>query len=392
LALRRPFSARDLDAISPLFNEAGSAAGVQERPPGADRDLMRRWVVVLACALACAVTPVGLAANGTRPSTAEPPPSWASLEIDRVVAAGLFAPEALSFRPEEPLTRGELYEALVRLGKPAAAPGSPSRIVTIRELDAALVRSVGLLPAARRLRLAARDAGLAPHAALGTETVARLLGFRLDHPLGEDDLERGWRQPASRAEAAYSFSRLLALDPASVERLKGLVEPFALPSLSELQREILGRALRLVGTPYVWAGVSERSQLIWAVDGLSQVPVSGGFDCSGFVWRVYKLVPLAGAPRLADVLKGRSSYDMSGEVPLSQRIPLADLEPGDLVFFGQRAVASEPSEVGHMGIYVGAGWFVHSSRAGVTLQPLQGWYLETFAWGRRPLAEAGLAA
>ena len=31
-------------------------------------------------------------------------------------------------------------------------------------------------------------------------------------------------------------------------------------------------------------------------------------------------------------------------------------------------------------------------RAGVTLQPLQGWYQKTFAWARRPLLEAGLAA
>ena len=45
-----------------------------------------------------------------------------------------------------------------------------------------------------------------------------------------------------------------------------------------------------------------------------------------------------------------------------------------------------------MGIYVGNGWFVHSATAGVTLQPLQGWYTTTFAWARRPLLEAGLTA
>jgi cell wall-associated NlpC family hydrolase len=45
-----------------------------------------------------------------------------------------------------------------------------------------------------------------------------------------------------------------------------------------------------------------------------------------------------------------------------------------------------------MGIYVGNGWFVHSSSAGVTLQPLEGWYTKTFAWARRPLLEAGLTA
>jgi hypothetical protein len=34
---------------------------------------------------------------------------------------------------------------------------------------------------------------------------------------------------------------------------------------------------------------------------------------------------------------------------------------------------------------------VHSSRYGTTLAKLDGWYRERFAWGRRPLAEAGLA-
>jgi cell wall-associated NlpC family hydrolase len=43
-----------------------------------------------------------------------------------------------------------------------------------------------------------------------------------------------------------------------------------------------------------------------------------------------------------------------------------------------------------MGIYVGNGWFVHSSRFGTTLAPMTGWYETTFAWGRSPLVEAGL--
>ena len=45
-----------------------------------------------------------------------------------------------------------------------------------------------------------------------------------------------------------------------------------------------------------------------------------------------------------------------------------------------------------MGIYVGNGWMVHSSARGTTLVPMVGWYETSFAWGRSPLAEAGLAA
>ena len=54
----------------------------------------------------------------------------------------------------------------------------------------------------------------------------------------------------------------------------------------------------------------------------------GGFDCSGFVWRVYKTKPFAGAPLLGDILKGRTTYAMSAEVDKAARIALADLAAG----------------------------------------------------------------
>jgi len=82
---------------------------------------------------------------------------------------------------------------------------------------------------------------------------------------------------------------------------------------------------------------------------------------------------------------------MSGEVPRSQRIGLAKLQPADVIFFGDRGPRSQPAQVGHTGIYVGNGWFVHSSDNGVALATLDGWYKREFAWARRPLAEAGLS-
>ena len=94
--------------------------------------------------------------------------------------------------------------------------------------------------------------------------------------------------------------------------------------------------------------------------------------------------------RSASTLRGRTTYAMSGEVPKSQRIPAVAIQPADVIFFGSKGPLSKPAEVGHMGIYVGNGWFVHSSRYGVALEQLSGWYQEKLAWGRRPLAEAGL--
>ncbi len=235
-------------------------------------------------------------------------------------------------------------------------------------------------------------AGVQPTAMLGTETAARLLGLRINHPAGSEDLERLPTQPAPRAEAAFSLARILALDPSRVPALVAQAEAFSLPELDDLQREVVRRGLRLVGFPYVWAGTSEKPQRLWsstAPGGTVSAP--GGFDCSGLVWRVYKLEPFPTAPTLTSVLKGRTTFEMSGEVKPALRIAVADLQPGDVLFFGSKGKSSKPSQVGHSGIYVGNGWFVHSSGNGVTLQPFEGWYAKTFAWGRRPLAEAGLA-
>jgi len=82
---------------------------------------------------------------------------------------------------------------------------------------------------------------------------------------------------------------------------------------------------------------------------------------------------------------------MSGEVPKSTRIPFDAIEPGDVLFFGARGPKSKPAEINHTGIYLGDGWFVHSSGYGVALARLDGWYRSGYAWARSPLAEAGLA-
>jgi cell wall-associated NlpC family hydrolase len=261
----------------------------------------------------------------------------------------------------------------------------PNRTVTIRELDARLVSLVGLRSAAMQIRLAAFNAGLAPKSWLGTETIARMLGLRINHERGSETLELQLSQPATRAEAAYSIARVLALTPEELETTRETAATFAVPYVNDWQRAVIARALRFVGSPYVWAGTSERTQK------LSGKVFPGGFDCSGLVWRVYKLEPYAGAPALAKVLRGRTSYAMSGEVARTARIARDALEPGDVVFFGDRGTRSAPAEVGHMGIYLGNDWIVHSSRFGTTLTPLKDWYETRFAWGRRPLAEAGVS-
>jgi cell wall-associated NlpC family hydrolase len=261
---------------------------------------------------------------------------------------------------------------------------SPATAVTMRQLDAALVSYVGLVGAAREIQSALAAAGLQPPANTGTEVVARMLGLRFNHPARDDALELLPGQPATRAEAAYSFARVLALGAGDVAAVQQAADAFALPALTPWQQRILTTAVRYVGYPYVWGGTSPSAETLFGVSS------AGGFDCSGYVWRVYKLTPYAGEGALASVLRGRTTYQMSGEVARSARIPAGRLEPGDVMFFGAQGPKSTPAQVDHAALYLGGGWLAQSSGSGVTLVPFSGWYAQTFAWGRRPLREAGL--
>jgi cell wall-associated NlpC family hydrolase len=251
---------------------------------------------------------------------------------------------------------------------------APTRPVSIKQLDAALVGYLGLGEAARAIQLTLQRAGLHPPPNTGTEAVARMLRLRLNHPSGQDDLELLPSQPATRAEAAWSFAQVLRLDTWALESVQRAADTFTLPALTAWQQRVLTTAVHYVGYPYVWGGTSP----------------TAGFDCSGFVWRVYKLTPYAGAPRLSGVLRGRTTYQMSGEVPHRSLVPAASLQPGDVMFFGARGRRSNPNEVDHTALYLGNGWFIQSSGEGVTLLPFDGWYSRSYAWGRRPLREAGL--
>jgi cell wall-associated NlpC family hydrolase len=337
---------------------------------------MGRRLLLLLALLALLVASAASGAPDTRSQ-------FASAEIRAVVAAGLMGPSVNAFRPDDPLTASELAVVVSSLGG-AMSVADPDAFVSLRELDARLVSLAGLRPEAQLLRQSALDAGISPRPWLGTETVARLLGFRINHPREEDELELQVTQPVTRAEAAYSIATYLQLSDANLESARAQLDAFSLPPLSEWQRAVLDRALRFVGSPYVWAGTSEKPQQLFG----KLLP--GGFDCSGFVWRVYKVKPFEGAPELSRVLVGRTTYAMSGEVPRSLRVTRTGLAPGDVVFFGTRGPKSKPSQVGHMGIYVGNGWFVHSSNHGTTLTPMTDWYESSFAWGRSPLVEAGL--
>jgi cell wall-associated NlpC family hydrolase len=339
---------------------------------------MRRRLFPHVCML---VTLLAWSSNAAAKTT-----SWAQAELRAVVAAGLMAKETAA-RPDDPLTRGELETISAGLVHvPPTTPSAPTATVTMSGLDANLVSTLGLTETAKLFTQGAKTAGLNPPSRFGNEAVARLLGLRTNHPASLDSIELSPNEPASHAEAAYSAARILKFGEWDIASVEEAAPTFVLPAYTAWQKQILDTAVRFIGYPYVWGGESETTSSPYGPQ------VHGGFDCSGFVWRVYKLQAYPNEGKLAGVLKGRTTYAMSGEVPAAKRIPLAKLQPADVVFFGAAGPKSKPTQVNHMGIYLGNGWFIHSSGYGVAVAQLSDWYLKRFAWGRRPLAEATLVS
>lgn len=108
-------------------------------------------------------------------------------------------------------------------------------------------------------------------------------------------------------------------------------------------------ALQYLGVPYVWGGSSP----------------STGFDCSGFIMYVFAQIGVS--------LPHHAASQFSYGAPVSRE----QLEPGDLVFF---------DGLGHAGIYIGDGQFVHAPHTGdvVKISSLyDSWYAATWYGARR---------
>jgi cell wall-associated NlpC family hydrolase len=114
---------------------------------------------------------------------------------------------------------------------------------------------------------------------------------------------------------------------------------------------VVAIAMQYLGIPYRWGGASP----------------STGFDCSGLIMYVYAQVGVS----LPHYAAAQYTYG----VPVAK----SDLQPGDLVFF---------NALGHNGIYIGGGQFIHAPHTGdvVKISSLsESWYAATWVGARRIL-------
>ena len=96
----------------------------------------------------------------------------------------------------------------------------------------------------------------------------------------------------------------------------------------EMRQGIVDFALQFVGNPYVYGGTS----------------LTNGADCSGFVMSVFAEFGYE-LPRVA-----------AAQCAASEKKSVADIEAGDLVFYGEGCID-------HVALYIGDGKIVHASTA-----------------------------
>jgi cell wall-associated NlpC family hydrolase len=136
-------------------------------------------------------------------------------------------------------------------------------------------------------------------------------------------------QAAAQARAAQAATQP-ATSPAASGG--GATSSAALPPLAPGALGAVQAAEREVGVPYVWGGASP----------------STGFDCSGLVMWAYAQV-------------GISLPHYSGaQYEDTTHIPLADIQPGDLLFYG-------PGGSEHVAMYVGGGSMIEAPYTGASV-------------------------
>lgn len=166
------------------------------------------------------------------------------------------------------------------------------------------------------------------------------------------ELER--QQRLAESQAAAESTTAEAANDADGDGLSGAVPDADYtppPADASKGAQVVAIAMQYLGIPYVWGGASP----------------SQGFDCSGLTMYVFAQVGVS-LPHFA-----AAQYQMGVAVPKDQ------LQPGDLVFF---------RNLGHMGMYIGGGNFIHAPRTGdvVKISSLsESYYVANWVGARRVL-------
>jgi cell wall-associated NlpC family hydrolase len=353
------------------------------KPPAPDADgsaamslRVPLLLVLLALAAAAAVLPP------TAARAAMTRGGWNLPEQRAVRVAGVMHDlDDQAFHGERPVTGRQLPDALAGLAATLGAPAvrAPAGAVSVTTFDRLMVQQLGVADVAAAVQHEAWKAGLNPPRTFGTEVVARALGLRTNHPFPHEELELYPTDAITRAEAAHSFAVALKWKGTAAAYAHALFAQFVLPRYTAAQRRVLRGAVARIGMPYIWGGETDGPSAYFGGQE------HGGYDCSGLVWRVFKL----GALPAGRLIHGRTAASQAGEIPKGARIRLDDVRPADLVFFGPGRFWQKATErrIVHEGIALSPDWMIHASAQGVYVSPLRldPWRAKRFSWARRVL-------
>ncbi len=145
----------------------------------------------------------------------------------------------------------------------------------------------------------------------------------------------GWIKVAIDADEAYVSADYVTV----VERLDTAITMTELlygQGVSDVRVELVEYAKQFVGNRYVWGGTS----------------LTKGADCSGFVLSVFKKFGVS------------LPHHSGSQANYGTKISAGDLQPGDLIFYG-----NSRGSINHVAIYIGGGQVVHASneRTGIKI-------------------------
>ena len=148
----------------------------------------------------------------------------------------------------------------------------------------------------------------------GADSISAFASALADKTVSE---VQGYQEAKAEAEAAAEAARKAEEERKAAEEAR-----------LEMRQGIVDFALQFVGNPYVYGGTS----------------LTNGADCSGFVMSVFAEFGYE-LPRVA-----------AAQCAASEKKSVADIEAGDLVFYGDGGID-------HVALYIGDGKIVHASTA-----------------------------
>lgn len=173
-----------------------------------------------------------------------------------------------------------------------------------------------------------------------------------------------------RDNYAAGYNTSYSVEPSHNTFLKSTnntVEDFATEQCSPVQfkfAQLLNREVETLTNTYLFNFIEEW----WAVRYRYGGTTMRGVDCSSYTGQLLYTVYAVSMPRTA-----------RGQYAVTSRVRRDELQEGDLVFFNTRGFVS------HVGIYLGDGYFTHSSCShGVTISNLnEDYYSKKFISGGR---------